>query len=100
LGEFAVIERSESELIELVGEDIGVSGVQLPELIESDGVWQLELLKELIELGLLFLITDSSAAVMRDAALSKWARACRRRLVRSDEASGCGLADISIDVAA
>lgn len=76
LGELDLLERSSKEQTDSVGEDMRVSGVHERELIEPDGEWQLELLDELTDPGRALLMMDSSAALMRVAARSKWLRAC------------------------
>jgi hypothetical protein len=92
--------NSSKEQTELVGEDTRVSGVQARELTDPEGEWQLEARDELTEPGRNLLRTDSSAALTRAEAWSKWVRACCSRLVRRADVEGSGRAQISIEVAA
>jgi hypothetical protein len=93
-------EKPSKEQTESVGEETRVSGVPARELMELDGEWQLDPRDEVAEPGRNFRSTESSAALMRAEALSKWVRACCRRLARRGEAEGSGRAQISIEVAA
>ncbi len=70
--------RSSNEQTELVGD---VSTVQVLELTDSEGEWQLDDLEDMIEYVRFLLTTDASAAWISSEAWSKCVRAWFRRLV-------------------